>query len=172
MALFPNSRYADTVGNGTGTKNAAALDGSSTPAILRIAPGPGEIFKITRLIPTVEDTGNLDSGGYGNGSALTNGIEVFVKRFVGEAGVTTLWDVTDGIPIKTNAAWKTLCFDENLSTYGLGNQLVAWRYSFFYDNDGDPLILSGDNKEELQIVFNDLMTFLVNHYFRIGMSAL
>lgn len=172
MALFPNSRYADTVGNGTGTKNAALLNGSGTPAILRIAPGPTEIFKVSRMIPTVEDTGNLDSGGYGNGAALTNGIEVLLKRFVGESNEETLWDITDGIKVKTNAAWKTLCFDENLSTYGLGNQLVAWRYSFFLDNNGDPIMLSGQNKEQLQIIFNDSMLFLVNHYFRIGMSVL
>lgn len=168
MALFPSSRYADTVGDGSGTKNVALLDGSSTPVILRVAPGVNEIFKIPRMIISLEDFGNLDSGGYGNGSALDNGFEVMLKRFAGEPEEVVLWDVTDGIPIKTNAAWKTLCFDENLSTYGQGNQLVAWRYTFM--RDGDPVIISGANKEELQIIINDDMDFLINHYFRIGFS--
>ena len=164
------SRFADTVGDGSGSIN-AAVDGSSTPVIFRIKPGPSETFYIQRVIISIIDNGSLDSGGYGNGVELTNGVQILYKRFVGEAGETTLIDLTGGLPITQNMQWHALCHDETLSTYGSGDQGASWRYTFSKDTGGDPIILNGANKEELQFVIRDnISTLAEQHYFRIGMS--
>ena len=173
MAHYPSSRYADLTGDGTGVIDAATLNGSSTPQILRIKPGPSESFQINRMVPSLTDgPSGLNSGGYGSGVILPNGFQVMVKRYVGLAGEFTLWDTTHGNPIRTNAAWKSLCFDENLSTYGVGDQLAAWRYTFFLD--GDPITLNGANQEELQIICNDDLAArtITEHVFRVGFKIL
>ena len=156
-----NSRYMDTIGDGSGVKNAIG-DYASTPTIFKIKPRPSEIFHVHRLIPFLQDSGSLDTASYGNGIILTAGIEI---KVVDDSGV--LWDITDGVPIKSNAAWKKLCFDENISEYGQGDESGSWRYTF--DKDGDHIVLDGANGGELQASFGDSFAQLVEHYFRVGM---
>jgi hypothetical protein len=96
MARHPISRYADTVGDGSGIKNAIGDYSGETPTIFKIAPSAGEIYVINRLIPFLRDTGGLDADKYGNNITLTNGIVIKVVRNVGEASEEVLWDATAG----------------------------------------------------------------------------
>jgi hypothetical protein len=173
MAKAPNSRYMDTVGNGTGTKNAATLDGSSTPVILKIKPGATEKFEVQRLIVSMLIGANNPNVGYGNSaSPLTNGIEM--KVITGAATGSTVWDITDGVPIKNNHDYKNLCHDEIVSTYGTTESDISWRYTF--SKDGKPIVLDGGLGDELHVIINDDLTAvglsLDEHYFRVGMCKL
>jgi len=172
MAKTPNTRYMDTVGNGTGTKNAKA-NGSVTPVILKIKPAAGETFECNRMIISYLIDANSFNVGYGKRATdLTNGFEL--KVITGAAGGSTVWDITDGIPVKSNHDWKNLCFDENVSVYGSTESAVSYRYTFTRD-DG-PVILDGSNGDELQVIMNDDLTDstigLVHQYFRVGMRKL
>lgn len=169
MAKTPNSRYLDTVGDGTGIKNMALLDGSVTPVILRAKPSEGEIYAIERIIITMTLSANNPNSGYGGQVAnLTNGIVLQV--ITGAAGGSIVWNITDDIPIVANHDWKRLCHDEIISTYGTTQSALSWRYTFTRD-DGQ-VILDGNNSDELQIIINDDLTSVSNlseHYVRAGM---
>ena len=173
MAKSPMSRYADLVGDGTGTKNAALLDGSSTAKVLKIVPAAGEIFDVERIIiSTLVDANSLNVGYGKSATALTNGIEM--KVITGAVGGSTVWDITDGIAITKNQDWKNLCFDENVSVYGNLKSQASYRYTF--SKDGKEIILDGDLGDELQITISDDLTAaglgLDEHYFRIGFSKI
>jgi hypothetical protein len=173
MAKAPNSRYMDTTGDGTGTKNAALLDGSSVQKILKIKPAAGKTFEINRLIVSMVIAANNPNSGYGgSATALTNGITMKVIT-AGGASPGTVWDITDGIPVKNNHDWKNLCHDEIPSTYGTAQSDLSWRYTF--KKDGKPIVLDGANGDELQIYIDDNLTAVTNlteHYFRVGMCEL
>lgn len=169
MAKSPNSRYLDTIGDGTGERNMALLDGSVTPVILRVKPSAGEIYAIERIIITMTLAANNPNSGYGAQVAnLTNGIEL--KVITGAAGGSTYWDISDNIPIVANHDWKRLCHDEIISTYGTTQSALSWRYTFTRD-DGQ-VVLDGNNNDELQVIINDDLTSvsgLSEHYVRAGM---
>lgn len=170
MAKSPISRYMDTIGDGTGTKNAALLNGSVTPVILKLKPGAGEIFRVSRLIiATVIDANNPNSGYAGSANPLPNGFTLKVVTGVGGAN-TLVWDICDGIPIVNNHDWKNLCHDEIASVYGTSQSDLSYRYTFI--NDGTPIILEGDNGDELQVTINDDLTLaalnLTEQLFRVG----
>ena len=59
------SRFLDTNGNGSGTKNMNG-DYSSVQEIAYIQPGASEIFRVTRMIVTIEDTSGMTAEEYGN----------------------------------------------------------------------------------------------------------
>lgn len=169
MAKAPSSRYLDTVGDGSGVKN-SVVNGSVTPVIFRIKPGAGETIIVNRLIISMVSSSNSLNIGYGGAAtALPNGIEL--KVITGGAGGSTVWDITDGIPITQNHDWKNLCFDENYRIYGATNSQVSYRYTF--TNDDGSVELSGDNSDELQVIINDNLTTgynLLEQYFRAGME--
>ena len=168
MPSSPISRYADDIGDGSGVDNAIG-DYSITPKSFKIAPAVGETFSVERMIVYIRDTGSFDADKYGNNITLTNGITIRVKTDIGGAD-TTHWDVTDNLPIKSNSGWKRLMHDELVSAYGIGDESVTYRYTFA--RDGSPIILEGDNGDELQIILNDNFTGLVEHCFRIGMKSI
>lgn len=152
------SRYLDTNGDGTGTKNATG-DYSVTPETFYIAPAAGEVFRINRLLILVEDTAGMEADEYGNlGSALANGITARVHN-----GTATVVDLTDGIPITTNAEWGALCYDVDLKTWGTGNEFLLVRWTLAAA--GVPIRLDGDATEALELVLNDNLTGLVAHKF-------
>ena len=165
ITLRPISRFADTVGNGTGSIN-ANVDGSVTPVTFKVTPGAGEIIKIRRMIIYILDA-SIDSGGYGGLSALTNGIHVHVVRYSGLGSEFIDWDITGQLDIVRNTDWKALCHDEIYSNYGTGLESLSYRYTF--TNDGDYITLTGDNQDEFRIIINDDLTGLSGHLFRIGM---
>ena len=45
-----------------------------------IKPKPGEVYRLSRLIVSYKDNGSFDSGTYGNGLVLTNGIAAWFRK--------------------------------------------------------------------------------------------
>ena len=153
------ARYLDTNGSGAGTKSAVG-DYSSAAEIFYIQPPAGQIYRISRMIPFVEDAGTFDSGSYGNGITLTNGITVRVQDDNG-----TVLDLTNGLPVKLNTHWARLCFDLTISKCGTGNEYLHARWTFA--KSGQMIRLVGDNNERLEVVLNDDFRDLVSQYFMV-----
>ena len=152
-------RYLDTVGDGSGTKNANG-NYSGAEEIFFIEPPAATIYRITRLIVTIEDGNGMTWDGYGNLAALTNGIEVQTK---GDSGVIV--DLTDNVPVKYNVMWGANCYDAELKSTGAGNDFFQVRWTFA--KAGQVLRLDGDTNDRLEVVFNDSFVGLVSHYFKV-----
>ncbi len=153
-------RYLDTVGDGSGTKNAVG-DYSSSATKFLIKPPSDETFIIERLIVSVEDGGSFDAAKYGNGITLTNGMHVHEE--VNGVQKLDLIDAGGGQTIKTNADWGALCYDADVKTWGTGNQVLLVRWTF--SKAGAPVRLDGAIGEELTITLNDDFSALVDHRF-------
>ena len=80
---------------------------------------------IMRILITIEDAGTMDTGGYGNGITLTNGIMLYLNHSIDG----TRHAITD-IPVITNADWASYCYDQTLLTYGSGSQTIISRWTF------------------------------------------
>jgi hypothetical protein len=155
-------RYLDTNGSGAGTKNAVGEyhDAGNGAEIFYIQPPPGAVYRIARLLPFVEDQGTFDSGSYGNGITLTNGISIRVQNDSG-----TIVDLLDGLPIKLNTHWARICYDMSISSFGTGNEYLHARWTFA--KSGQMIRLVGDNNERLEVVLNDDFSDLVSQYFMV-----
>lgn len=150
------SRFLDTVGNGSGTKNAIG-NYSAVVTDFLISPDIDTKIRLARLIIQIEDVGGFNAAGYGAMNALTNGITVL--HFV--AG-ELFADYTDGIVIKTNGHWGRYCFDLSITDFGGNNEnYVDARWSFF--KGGMPLILLP--ADSLTVRLNDNFNALVSHTF-------
>lgn len=158
------SRHLDTVGDGSGTKNFNGdytVASGSSAEIAFIQPADGVIFRISRLIVTIEDTKGMKGELYGTGAALNNGIQVRVQDDSG-----TVIDLTDGVKIKTNTAWGHRSFDIDVKAWGsgAGDETLLCRWSF--DRAGVPLRLDGSDNERLEVTFtNDQFNVLKGHFF-------
>ena len=162
MSIFSLSRTLDTNGDGTGTKNANG-NYSVTEDIFYIQPATNQTFDLQRIIVCIEDTNGMQAEEYGNlGSALSNGVTI---RLQDDSG--TLLDLTDGIPITTNASWGMRCYDADVKSWGAGDEILLVRWTFT-SHFGHPLRLNGSKNERLEIVLNDDLSGLVAHYFAIG----
>lgn len=152
------SRHLDTVGDGSGTKNAIG-NYSATATEFKIVPGATEDFTITRLLVCLRDSGALSAEKYGFISGgLTNGV-ILEKR----NGSGTMVDYTDLVPIKANAGWTRMCHDVQEHSYGAGDNFISARWTFV--KSGHPIRLSGAKGEYLAIILEDDLTGLVEHYF-------
>lgn len=154
------SRFLDTNGDGTGTKNAIG-NYSGAVTKFKLTPAAGEIFRVARLIISIEDTNGMTAAEYGNlGSALTNGVLVRVEN-----GAGTVLDLTDGDPIITNAEFGSYCFDVTVKSWGQtpDDDLLVARWTFAkYEQ---MIRLVGDRGEFLSVVLNDDFSGLIAHKF-------
>lgn len=136
----------------------ANKDYSVTAANFVVAPPAGEKWVISRMIAYLRDGGSIDSGAYGNGITLTNGITMKVMR-----GAVEQLDMTAGDPVIINPDWTKLCYDATISNYGLGDETMAVRWTF--SQSGMYIELDGDQSDKIQITFNDNLTGLNEHTF-------
>ena len=145
---------AHTGSNGSATGNYATVQ--------RFWRGPavGKKWVISRLLVTVEDSGSFDSGNYGNGVVLTNGISVQVWD-----GSNVDLDLTDSHPIKTNVDYAHFCYDVAISSFGVGNEYLNARWTFAKAGKG--ILLDGDATERIAVALHDDFTGLVDHHFLI-----
>lgn len=151
------SRYLDTNGDGTGTKN---FIGNHAATVAFLAPPAGQIFRVARLIVSIEDGTGIKAGLYGGLSALPNGITITQEDDGGE-----LVDFCDGVPIKTNGQWGQLCFDVDLKSWSASptEEMLLVRYTFL--RAGQFVRLIGDNGGLLAVNLNDNFTGLLAHRF-------
>ncbi len=153
-------RFLDINGDGTGTDNAIG-NYSGAEEIFYIQPPAGTVYRIARMIVNIEDGPTMRAEHYGAlGTALAVGV---VLRVSDDSGV--IMDITDDIPVTTNAQWAAMCFDIDLKEWGAGDELLAVRWTF--TKAGQFIRLDGDNNERLEIVLNDDLTGLVAHRFFI-----
>ena len=112
------------------------------------------------MIVFIQDTGAFDSDKYGNGIALANGIQVRVQD-----DSETISDMTNDLPIKTNTHWARMCYDIDLNTFGVGDEVMVVRWTF--NKAGQFIRLDGSQNERLEVVLNDDFSALVDHTFLI-----
>jgi len=156
----PIYRFIDTVGDGSGDVSGVG-DFSTTPRILFIAPPANQTFELHRMLVHIEDALSFDSGSYGNGITLTNGIKL--KQTVN--GVVTF--LTGVLSVKRNPDWGMYCFDAGPpSTYGSGNEAMPVRWTF--SKAGAPLSLNGRTGDKFEVILNDDFSGLVNHHFFVN----
>ena len=154
-----DTRFLDTVGDGTGNKQFTG-DYSSNPVKAIIKPINDSILYINRLIIFIADSGSVDAGYYGNSISLNNGI--FIKHEKQDG--TLIKDITDGMPIKTNADYARYGFQVSDISFGSGLNYIHAVLTF--EKNGTPLTLQPD--EQLSIYLNDDFSPLKQHTFRAG----
>ena len=152
------TRYLDTNGDGTGTKDAVG-DYSSAAETFFITPPAGKKYTISRMLIGVQDSGSFDAVKYGNGVTLTNGIGVATT----DATVGVTVDLLDGTLIKSNAAWGFLCYDADVKSWGAGDEFLLVRWSF----DKSGVLLTLTENDALVVELNDDFTGLNAHMFLV-----
>ena len=158
------SRFLDTNGDGTGTKNA---NGNYSGAVeeFYIQPAADEVMQIARLLISIEDTTGMQANEYGDlGSALGNGITIEEER-----NGTVVTDFTDGVPITTNAEWGTLCYDVDVKSWGQTptNELLVARFTFARSERNVRLEGTSPTPDRLVVSLNDTLTGLIRHTFMV-----
>lgn len=155
-------RYLTTTGDGLGVYDAVG-DYSGAAEEFYIEPQGNDVLVLYRVFISLRDAGTFAAEKYGYNLVLTNGISVFHER----EGVQ--WsDMTAGVPIKTNADWKTKMFDFDPFDIGIGDNYAVGRWTFA--KAGTPLRLIGRAdgvSDRLVFRLNDDFTGLVQHRFLV-----
>lgn len=153
------SRFLDETGDGSGNKNAIS-DYSTGTTDFKIVPGAGVVMRLTRLLVTIGD-GSMTAFYGGLGSALSNGIVVQKRN---AAGVVI--DLTDAVPVTTNADWGSHCYDVGLfQPGGAGDEFMHVRWTF--TKADHPIRLDGDAGEFFTVRMADNLTGLSLHRFLV-----
>ncbi len=154
----PFFAYLDTVGDGSGTKNAVGDYLSTAQDFKYTARGQG--VDIERMLVMVEDGQGMRAEFY---AALAQDLVNGITFKTTDSDGTTMQDLTDGIPIKQNAQWGALCYDVAVKEWGAGNEFILVRWTF--GHSGASLHLNAG--ESLVAVLNDTMTAIVTQTFMI-----
>ena len=143
-------RYLDTNGDGTGVIS-TDNNHSGAPVSYYIQPPTGEQYVISRMIIYFQDRGSIDSGAYGNGITLTNGIQVSVTT---NNGATLITNMTGGQPIIYTTDWMKMCYDGSVFEDGSGAEAFSARWTF--EKTGQRgVVLNGNNNDRLEVILND-----------------
>lgn len=149
-------RYLDDVGDGSGNSDITGDYSAAASAFIYKCSAGGGGADLYRIIGSIGDTTGMQAQEYGNlGAALGVGWTLAVQSSAG----TVLLDITDGTPIKTNAQIAELCFDVDIKSWGSGNELLVYRFTFL--KAGSALQL--DPGDKLVMTFNDNFTGLLSH---------
>lgn len=155
----PLFRFLDTVGDGTGTKDATGnYAAADTPFLIRTTD-PSERYIIHRVMSYIEDAGGAPNLSlYGGLTALTDGI---VCQVVYRDG--TIYPLTDGLAIQSNSEWARICYDVTIDTFPAGNNYVHARWTF--SRSGWPIALNPFDR--LEFVMRDNLSSYVQHSFLV-----
>ncbi len=155
------SRHLTDTGLSGGTTNANGnYSGAVEEFYVTPRAGESEIW-ISRMMVAIEDTSGIQADEYGNlGSALSNGIHVFLKN-----DTETLIDLNDGHAITTNAIWGHFCYDVEVKSWGSSptNELLVARWSFF--KGGQYIRVTDVDNMRFGISVNDNLAGLLGHFF-------
>ncbi len=145
----PLVQLLSTNGDGTGTVDMAA---NLSDTDFYIAGDQGSPIIVHRLLVHLEDTGSIDASGFGNGSALTNGLRIDLESHDG----TVLAPLTPET-IKTNGEWGKYCYDVNVLTWGTGPEILLARWTLSKFTPGGVVL---DNGARLVVNVNDNLSAL------------
>lgn len=159
MGHSPFFRFLDTDGDGTGTKVAIGNYSGGQDFKYVHPRGSNTIADIHRLMVHIQDTSPLSADEYGGLAALTNGIQLLVT----DVNDVTFRDLTDGVPIKSNAHWGRFCYDFSLDTFGSGGDFCQARWTF--NAAGSPLHLKPGWSFIARM--SDNLTGLIDHTFNL-----
>lgn len=159
---FWSSRFLDTVGDGSGSID-AAVNGSGTPVDFSYICPAGRICYVNMLIVGVVTDGKINSGEYGNVTALTNGVTAWFKEKEGDP----LINRTIQLPVKLTTDWQMYSHDLKISNFGVGNETLTVKHDF--RTAGAPLIMLPGGQYTIRIA--DDLSDLVNHYFRLDVAC-
>ena len=155
------TRFMDIVGDGSGSID-MHVNGAVIPVEFKVTATAKQVLLLERIIIYIKDTGAMDSGKYGNGLVLTNGIHLKVVRTDATEEVLTVQK-----PILINADWAAYCHDLSVHSFGLGDNVLTARWTF--NKDGAAIKLApGDS---LVCVIADDLTALTGHKIRVGMTS-
>lgn len=148
---------------GDGSNFSANVNGSVTPVNFYAGPASGKVWRIERMIISIEDNAVFNAENYGGISTLSNGI--LVRKLRSGPTDTVILDLLDGRPVTSMVKWASFCYDGQYSDFGSGNNFYEVRWTF--SRSGTPLKLSGHNQEKLVVTVRDDLSTLVSHTFHI-----
>lgn len=149
-------RHLDTIGDGTGTKNAVG-DYSSTATDFKLRPAGGTVFVVERVVILLGDSATFVNDGYGAAAALTNGI--LVEKY-DHGGSSVITSIHDGLAVKTNFDWARFAGNDVSVEYAGTNKHRVWDW-----RPPAPIRLDGTLNQELRFRLNDDFSVLTEHYF-------
>jgi hypothetical protein len=161
MSIKIISRFVDTNGDGTGSYEITG-DYDGSPTLFKFTAQAREHVVLSRLIGSMKAVAltNADVYGTAAGSALTNGIQIYVTDVDGEI----LYYLTDPrLPVKTNGMWAHYCYDfTQWAGLGAGEDHGAWRWTFA--KSGQPVeLLPGWSL--CVFVEDDFSSLVTEHHF-------
>ncbi len=134
--------------DGDGTHEMAA-DYSVTPGTYYLAAGPEDTIEVTRIMLYAQGDGALAATTFATEAALDPGLAPTIRR-----ADNTTKDLTDGVPITTNASIAQHCYDSVPKQWGAGDNGQAGRWTFehavpemLYPGDRIEVVLSEDLSE-------------------------
>lgn len=160
-AQEPVRQFLDTVGDGSGTTNAAA-NYSVSAEQYRLTPANGVVYRVHTLsIMILGGSGlALEANKYLDVSLLANGVSV--GTWSGD-GSTLQKDLLSGLSVKQNSDWDAVGSLTEERLWGSKSSLLV--KIPFTELMGEPLRLDGSSDEELIVDLNDDFSGLTNHYF-------
>jgi hypothetical protein len=151
-------RALDTVGDGSGTKQ--AIGNYSTPTEFKLAPAAGVEYRVHRMLISLGDVGPFTYNTYGGLPVLTNGWQMYVAN---GSGIQYHLLDEDG-PVKSTVDMEYMAFDMRVSDYAGNYSTMVARYSFNkFSTEG--VVLKGDEGEYLAVNQRDNLTGLDTHVF-------
>ena len=158
------SRFLTMDGTATGTHSMKNAD--ATPVTFSIIPTGSEILEITRAIPYIRDDGAFSAEKYGNIAAgLDPGITMSVMRLVDGATATAYTLIDPLHPVACNADWAAYCYDASVFEWGVGDEMLAARWTFA--KSGKPVYLSAGKNEWLEATVAGTCSTLVDHHILV-----
>ncbi len=157
------NQFMDTTGDGTGTKIATGnySDAGDGLTSFKIAPGAGEIYRLSRLIVHIADEGVINTAATYGQLTLTNGVAMSAQTVNNPGGVDPLM----GINIFSTWDWGRYCFDVLGTDYTTNLNIFQARWTF--QKAGQFVRLDGDAGDFLSVDLNDNFSGLNDHTFII-----
>jgi len=157
--FIPISQRFTPDGDGVGDWDASG-DYSLAEHILRFNARTDTSYTlVTSIHWTIEDTGNFDSGAWGNGITLTNGIKI--EWHDSDDSVIT---VLTHERIKTSGELASEFHEITLHDFGQGNNYLTAEWDIRKDIEGGLVLTPG---QYLSMHFEDNFTALVQQHFTV-----
>ena len=135
----------------TNSKN-QAINATLTPVLFTYKVPSGCSLSLHRLIFYLQDGQFIDSGGFGNGLELTNGI--LINKL--DAFNNSVYDYLNGVPITLNIHWNQYGYDLRVDRFASGDESLTIRWTFA--KTGEPVNL--DENESFALTIRDDLTYI------------